>query len=90
MKIELANKCNREMWYFNKRTLAIYPVIAIAESSSGETIDTDCGQRIRTCAKNHAVFYSYDFALLARKEEKKEFNDEYKEILKRLKLRKLS
>jgi hypothetical protein len=88
MRLKLANECNREMYYFKKSTLEIWPVFAVAESRSGDTIDTNYGERLRTSSKNHAIFNSYDFALLARKEAKNEFDDEHAEILKRLKLRK--
>lgn len=90
MKIELANEINREMWFFDKKQAAIWPVFAVRESKSGDTIKTSDGQTIRTCAKNHAVFYSYTMAKIAQKQERKEFDTEYDELLKQNKLRRMT
>lgn len=89
MRIELSEIANREMWFFDKKTASIWPVYAIRESRSGNTIQTSDHQIIRTCAKNHAVFNSYDFARIAQKQAKNEFDAEYDEILKKHKLRRM-
>lgn len=57
------------------------------ESRSSETLLLDDGRVIRAKTKNHVVFNDYDFALLALKEYKKEFDEERKQILSRLSLR---
>lgn len=82
MHIELANKIDREMWYFDKKSTSVWPVYAIAESITGDTIDTNCGQRLRTSTKSHAIFNYWYFARLAQKEARKEFDEEYYSILK--------
>lgn len=83
MRLELANKVDREMWFFDKKTAQIWPVSVIAESKSGDTVDTNYGQRLRTSAKHHAVFNNWDFARIAQKMEKNEVDAEYDEILAR-------
>lgn len=57
------------------------------ESKSSETLLLDDGRVIRTKTKNHIVFNDHNFALLALKQYKKEFDEEYKQILSRLNLR---
>lgn len=90
MRLELAVKNRREMWFFDKKSNAIWPVVSVAESNSGDTIDTDYGARIRTCAKNHAIFNSYDFARIAQKLGKNELDAEYDELLQKNNLRRVN
>lgn len=87
MRLDLAQNVSREMWFFDKKTAQIWPIIAVAESKSGDTIDTDYGARLRTGTKTHAIFNSWDFARIAQKQEKNELDAEYDEILARNKLR---
>lgn len=86
MKIQLAIECDREMFFFDRKTAEIYPVKSVRESISGDTIETIDGQIIRTCSKNHAVFNIYSFARLAQKEARNQFDAEYDQILKEQKL----
>ena len=87
MRIELAQTERREMWFFDKKLEAFWPIVCVAESKSGNTIETDCGQRLRTSTKSHAIFFSWDFARIAQKMAKNELDAEYDEILARNKLR---
>ena len=87
MNIALALQEHREMWFFDKKSVAIWPIYIVAESKSGDTVETEDGRRIRTAAKSHAVFNTWDFARIAQKIERKEFDVEYEELLARNKLR---
>lgn len=87
MRLELANKSVREMWYFDKKQCAIWPLMIAYESRSGDTVDTVYGERLRTCTKSHAIFNSWDFARIAQKVERNELDAEYDELLKKNKLR---
>lgn len=89
MRLELAIKSVREMWFFCRKSAEIWPVIAVAESQSGNTIDTMHGQRLRTNTKTHAVFNNYDFARIAQKDSKNEIDAEYDDLLARNKLRRI-
>ena len=90
MRIELSEEVNREMYLFSLETNSITPVYILRESKSGETVEDYYGRRYRTNAKKHKVFNSYDFALLARKQNLKEIDEEYDAICKRLKLRRVN
>jgi hypothetical protein len=87
MRIELTNKCSREMWYFDRELNSIWPVFVVAESKSGDTVDTNNGQRLRTSTKTHAIFYTWDYARIAQKLNGNELDSEYDELLRRNKLR---
>jgi len=87
MKIELKNECNREMWFYDRKTCSIWPVFAVRESRSGDTIQTGDGKIIRTCANNHAVFNNYDYARIAQKYDRKEFDYEFELLEKKLLLK---
>ena len=90
MRIELSEEVEREMYFFNVRTSVITQIFITRESKSGETVEDYYGKRYRTNAKNHKIFNSYDFALLARKQNLKEIDEEFDDICKRLKLRRVS
>ena len=89
MRIELANKVSREMYFFERKTAQIWPVAVVAESKSGDTVDTAYGERLRTNTKTHAVFHGWDYARIAQKLERNELDAEYDEILARNKLRRV-
>jgi len=87
MKIELKNECNREMWFYDRKTRQIWPVWADRESRSGDTIQTPDGSIIRTNAKHHAVFNNHDYARIAQKADRCEFDDEFAGLEKKLGLK---
>lgn len=89
MQIELAQIEPREMWFFDKKLEAIWPVVVVAESKSGNTVKTNHGEMLRTSTKKHAIFFSWDYARIAQKMAKNELDAEYDEILSRNKLRRV-
>lgn len=89
MRIELANQANREMWFFDKKSAEIWPIFVTKESSSGNTVETEHGQILRTGTKRYAIFNSHEMAQIARKTQLQQFDAEYDELLKRNKLRRI-
>jgi len=85
MKLKLAEIEPREMWFFDKKLEEIWPVIAVAESRSGSTIETNYGERLRTSTRKHAIFFDFDCARIAQKMAKNEIDSEYHELLARKK-----
>ena len=90
MQIELAQIEPREMWFFDKKLEAIWPVTVVAESKSGNTVETIYGERLRTSTKKHAIFFSWDYARIAQKMARNEIDAEYDELLAKNKLRRMA
>ena len=89
MKVELSEQFDsvQTMFILDIKGRYIAEIDVIASSESGETVETTSGKRLRTDTKSHKVFYHYDFALLGLKQLLNQFDSEYDEICKRLKLR---
>lgn len=62
MRNELANKVNREMFLLDRKSLTIAALNVVAESKSGETVETDFGVKFRTHTKAHSIFFSKNIA----------------------------
>lgn len=77
---------NRTMYVANSENNDIFTLFATHESKSGKSILTDHGKVHRTYTKKIRIFNSYDFALLFIKKERKQYDEEYDELLKKLKL----
>lgn len=79
---------NRAMFIADLRSFDIVEIFATHESNTSNSILTDYGKVMRVNTKNHKIFYEIDFAKLAIKQAKNEFDAEYDAICTRLKLRK--
>jgi len=64
MRTELAQKVKREMFLLDRKNLGIAVLNVVAESKSGNTIETASGIRYRTNTKAHSIFYSEKIALI--------------------------
>lgn len=78
---------NRTMYVTNPKNKDVWTVFATHESASAKSILTDCGRVYRTNTKHIKIMNSYDYAILAIKTYHKEFDDEYKALIKKLKIR---
>ena len=80
---------NKTMYLVSMKTNEIHAIFCTHESKTSESVLTDYGKVLRTNTKHQKIFYQYDFALLQVKESTGETDDEeYNQILKRLKLKK--
>jgi hypothetical protein len=78
---------NKTMYVADLQNNDIWSLFATHESETGKSILTDHGKVYRTNTKHIKIMYSYDFALFALKTKNKQFDDEYKALAKKLKLK---
>ena len=81
MRIKLSEKTSEEMFFVSCKSGDIHSIDVTRKSQSGSTVETASGQRYRTDTKAHKIFYSYDFALIARKRILGPLDDEYRQLL---------
>ena len=81
MRIELTEQVNVEMYLVALKSGVITPIDVIRVSESGNTVETNYGQRYRTDTKTHKVFHKYQIALIASKAILKQFDEEYDYLL---------
>lgn len=60
--MDLAVEVNREMYLLDMATLGVQAVFITHESSSGNTVQTEWGQRLRTDTQGHKIFFSQTIA----------------------------
>ena len=80
--IELSEEVNKEMFVVDFKTRNIYQIFVARESKSGDTIETDHGQRMKTATKNRAVFHTFEWAMLGLKVKHNEIDDEAHRLAK--------